>query len=157
MLFCRWAKFILFNEYNVPLTPHPSPPCGYSRAEPTVVVLVLNKVHSCAHFNILSFWKSCAFHFLWKGSPSTNNHQRIVWRTLKVVKITNKSFNNHLVTTNTRAGQRHHRPQSSGPAFQESCKIYCTPSNSYYLSLAWMYLDTKICLDTSILATSNMN
>jgi hypothetical protein len=31
-----------------------------------------------------------------------------------------------------------------------------TPSDSYYLSLVWMYLDTKICLDTSILETRNM-
>jgi hypothetical protein len=33
-------------------------------------------------------------------------------------------------------------------------KLY-TPSDHYYLSLIWMYLDTKMCPDTSILGTSN--
>jgi hypothetical protein len=32
-----------------------------------------------------------------------------------------------------------------------------TPLGLYYLSLVWMYLDTKICLETSVLATSNMD
>jgi hypothetical protein len=33
----------------------------------------------------------------------------------------------------------------------------CIPSDPYYLSLVWMYLNTKIYPDTSILATTNMD
>jgi hypothetical protein len=33
-----------------------------------------------------------------------------------------------------------------------SNKKYSTPSDRYYLSLVWMYLDTKMCPDTSTLA-----
>jgi hypothetical protein len=36
-------------------------------------------------------------------------------------------------------------------------KILFTPYGPYYVSLEWMYLNTKICLDTFKLAINNMN
>jgi hypothetical protein len=37
------------------------------------------------------------------------------------------------------------------------CMKLNTPSDPYYLSLVWINLDTEMCLDTFILATSNMD
>jgi hypothetical protein len=33
--------------------------------------------------------------------------------------------------------------------------ISCTPFDQYYLSLVWVYLDTKMCLDTFTLTIGN--
>jgi hypothetical protein len=38
-----------------------------------------------------------------------------------------------------------------------SYKLYAIPSNPCYLSKLWMYQDDKMCLDTFMFVTSNMD